>query len=149
VEGSTALDRAEEASAGRASDGIQNQIDITDDLLWPALGVVDEFVSPEITKELLVVGGRHRDDAGSLPLGQPEGEAPYAACGPVDEDGLLAVQGDGAVRGRLERRRMVVAQLDQELPSGQSGHGDGGRLFVLDPGWFAREVGGGAVTYSA
>lgn len=85
--------------------------------------------------------GGHGDDAGPLPLGQLESEVPHATGSAVDEHRALAVEFPRAVLGLLERRGMIVPELDQELPRRQPRHDQGGGVHVVDASQLAGEVG--------
>ncbi len=60
-----------------------------------------------------------RDDARTFPLCELQREVPHAARGAIDEHRRLGVQCHRAMLCRLKRRRMIVSELDQELPRGQ------------------------------
>jgi hypothetical protein len=48
------LERAQKTTGGRAAYRVDDETDITDDLLGNSLGVVDEFVGAEVVQESLV-----------------------------------------------------------------------------------------------
>lgn len=86
--------------------------------------------------------GSDRDDVGAFPLRQLQGEVADTARGTVDEHPGPLPQWHGTVLGLLERGRMVVAELDQELPCRKGRHRRSRGVLVVDARRLRRQVGG-------
>lgn len=74
---------------------------------------------------------------------------PTPCGGAVDEHGGVGVEWHRAVLRRLEGRGVVVSELDQELPRGESGHGCPGGVYVVDADGLRARSDAGAATYWA
>lgn len=69
-QGATAPERAQEAAAAGAADGVENEVDVVHEFLGTALGVVDELVGAELAQERFMRARCHRDDPCTFPLRQ-------------------------------------------------------------------------------
>jgi hypothetical protein len=83
-ESAATFEGAQEATGGRTADGVDDEIDVTRDILGRSLGVVDEFVCAEGAHERLVLARRHRDHSRViLELQGQDAEKPLMCSPPV------------------------------------------------------------------
>ncbi len=82
----------------------------------------------------------HRDDVCPLPLRQLHREVTHSTSGPVDQHGHPWRDRHRLVHLAGERRRHVVAEINQVLPGRQHGHRRPGRLNVVDTGRLVTQV---------
>jgi hypothetical protein len=113
--------------AGLAAYGVEDYVDVADEVLKAGGFVVDDLVGAELFDEIEGWGGGSGDDVGSVVVGELDGKDADGSGASVDEDALL---------------RLELGVVEEALPCGEGSDGDGGGFGVGEGGGFRRDAGG-------